>query len=69
MEANLEAKPAMMPARHRELVESKISEIVVVDDSSDSGYEPRTKKIYIYPNRRMTRLQSFMNMLTPLIEQ
>ena len=47
VEANLEAKPAMMPARHRELAESKISEIVVVDDSSDSGYEPRTKKIYI----------------------
>lgn len=47
------------------------TKIVVVDDSSDSGYEPRTKKIYIYiyPNRRMTRLQSFMNMLTPLIEQ
>lgn len=47
VEANLEAKLAMMPARHRELAESKISEIVVVDDPSGSRYDPRTKQIYI----------------------
>lgn len=47
VEANLEKRLSKMPEKHRTLAEKEISKIEITDDPDSSGYDYKTKAIYI----------------------